>query len=55
MRRESLEAMSVNLPITSARVIILRSTRSILETLYPDYGYLVYTADEWVTECERNA
>ena len=29
--------------------------QEILETLYPEYGFLVYTLDEWVTECERNA
>ena len=29
--------------------------QEILEGLYPDYSFLIYTADEWVTERERNA
>jgi len=29
--------------------------QEILETMYPDYGFLVYTADEWMHECEENA
>lgn len=28
--------------------------QEINETLYPEYSYLVYTADEWVYECENN-
>ena len=27
--------------------------QEILENLYPDYGYLVYTADEWMYEVEN--
>lgn len=27
--------------------------QEILENLYPDYGYLIYTADEWMYEVEN--
>ena len=27
--------------------------QEILENLYPDYGYLVYTADEWMHVVEN--
>lgn len=29
--------------------------QEILEILCPDIGFLIYTADEWIHECEMNA
>lgn len=29
--------------------------QEVLETLCPYMGFLIYTADEWMYECENNA
>lgn len=30
------------------------AAQELNEALYPDYCYLVYTADEWIYHCENN-
>ena len=29
--------------------------QEIMEILFPEFCYLIYTADEWMYECENNA